>query len=979
MPADDLGPTVRIDVLGSLRLVIDGEPVEVRGPKRRAVLAILAMAGGRAVTADHLVDAVWPSAPPESGRAALHSHLSRLRGHLGSGAGRLVTLDGGYRLALDPGGLDVERAQSLLAEGRSTRANDPAAAGELLREALALWRGPAFADLSDVTALATMAVGVEQLRQEVTDLLIRCSLDAGQVEGVVQLAAGALAADPMREPAVLLLMQALAMTGQAPQALSTAREYRHRLSAETGLDPSAELGELERRIAGGKIGPLYPGMHDSATAPAAALTATAPARPANRLIGRDAQLTALQRLLDTERLVTIVGPGGVGKTSLALELARKGEAATVLPLAPITDPTAIPHALAAALGLREVRGDVLAACLAVLGSWPRHLLVVDNCEHRLDAVRDLVAAILDYCPEVSVLATSREPLDLAAECPSRLAPLPLPTSGSLGDRDALQLKHVPSVAVFLERAARVRPGFTPGPEELRLIAEIVRRLDGIPLALELAAGRLSTFSLLDLASRLDRALDLLGSGRARTGTRHRTLRSTIEWSYDLLTPEEQQLFRHLSVFTDGVDLAAAEYVTTDLGLDGDPGGALARLIDASMMDATFEGWTRYRMLETIRAFGLDRLAAAGEHAAATQRMLRWAAQLTTWIDACQTTDREPDADAALRRELPNLRSAWHVARRQALTDQAAALVIALSTAISWRDLPEAWEWAEQLADDPALTHHARAAEVLGSAASAAYMRGDYTRADQLASAGLEQACDAAGSWRCLGALALADLSRGAYTDALEHSLAAAELASEPSENLGIAVLALTYAGELDRARELNGRMATAAVSPTIRAFAAYVRGEIDNAAGEPNRAAEHYTRAIDLARSSGATFLVGIAIVGLLTVRTTAGRMPEALHGYRDVIDYWDRSGNWTQQWVTLRNLAELLRQLGDDEPAALLDAAAEHAPDAPSSGSSSNPPITTTEARPTPPAARPPLPTANRAKALEIARQAIQRHVDEW
>jgi len=222
---------------------------------------------------------------------------------------------------------------------------------------------------------------------------------------------------------------------------------------------------------------------------------------------------------------------------------------------------------------------------------------------------------------------------------------------------------------------------------------------------------------------------------------------------------------------------------------------------------------------------------------------------------------------------------------------------------------------------------------------------------------------------------LADLSRGAYADALEHSLAAAQLAAEPSENLEIAALALTYAGELDRARELNERMATATVSPTLRAFAAYVRGEIDNAAGHPDRAEEHYTRAIDLARSSGASFLVGIAAVGLLTVRTNVGRMSEALHGYRDVIDYWDRSGNWTQQWVTLRNLAELLRQLGDDEPAALLDAAAEQAPDAPPSGTSPNP---TTEAHPTAPAARPHVPTANRAKALETARQAIRRHIDE-
>ena len=220
--------------------------------------------------------------------------------------------------------------------------------------------------------------------------------------------------------------------------------------------------------------------------------------------------------------------------------------------------------------------------------------------------------------------------------------------------------------------------------------------------------------------------------------------------------------------------------------------------------------------------------------------------------------------------------------------------------------------------------------MLGSAANVAYMRGDYTRAERLARAGLERATDAGGALRCLSALALADLSRGAYGDVVEHALAAAALTTRSSENLGIAALAATYAGDLDQARELNSRMVAAAVSPTLCAFGAYVEGEIANAAGRAHRAEEHYARAIDLAHSSGATFVIGIASVGRLTVKANAGRVDDALRGYRDLIDYWHRSGNWTQQWVTLRNLAQLLRRLGDNQPAALLDAAAEQAPDAP-------------------------------------------------
>ena len=968
MRGDDLASTVRVDVLGPLRLVVDGVSIDVRGSKRRALLALLAMAGGRAVTADQLVDALWPSAAPDSGRAALHSQVSRLRGHLGPGAERLITLDGGYRLVLAADGLDVARAHALLTEGRATAQSDPEAARAFLREALALWRGPAFTDLPEVTSLSTMAIGLERLHHEVTDLLIECAIDAGHVDGLVQLAAEALAADPLREPAALLLMRALAVTGQAAEALRTGRDYRRRLAAETGLDPSTELGALEQRIASGTVVPVSvtgsdrPGVH----------TAPATAGPANQLVGREADLAALRRLLGAERLITVVGPGGVGKTRVARELAHQSEAATVMLLAPITDPAAIPHALVAALGMREVHGDVLAACAAVLDSGP-HLLVVDNCEHLLYAVRELVATVLDSCPELRVVATSRGALGLTAECPFRLAPLPLPQPGPLDDRDAASLEHIPSVAVFLERAARVRPGFAPDLDELRLIGDLVRRLDGIPLAIELAAGRLSTFSPIDLSNRLDRALDLLARPVA-SEARHRTLRSTLEWSYELLTPDERQLFQHLSVFPDGVDLATAEYVAADLGLSGDPGSALAQLVDASMLDAEFDGPTRYRMLETLRAFGLDRLAAAGESATAAGRMLSWAVQKTAWIDATLTSEREPQADAELRRELPNLRSAWHLARQQPLLDDATRLVMALSDATSWRDLTETWDWTEELARDPALAASPHAAAVLGCAAQVAYMRGDYRRADRLSRAGLDLATDAEGSFRCLSSLSLADLSRGAYADVLEHSLAAAALATRPNEVLGIAALAMTYAGDIGQAQALNERMTTAAQSPTLRGFSAYVSGEIHGAAARPDRAEEQYLRAVDLAQTSGATFLVGIASVGLLTVLTDARRVHDALRGYREVIDYWDRSGNWTQQWVTLRNLAQLLRRLGDDEPAALLDASAEQAPDAPAAGTVSDKTTRAADGRHT--TGEGPPPPGKRADALEVARQAILKNL---
>lgn len=415
---DDAAGSVRVELLGPLRLVVDGVAVDVRGPLRRAVLALLALAEGRPVTVDYLVDALWPGAGPESARQALHTHVSRLRAQLGQAAGRLQSRGAGYRLELGAEDLDVTRARTLLATALSTAGRDPAGALPMLREAHALWRGPVLADLTDVVPVATAAAGCAQLYREVTDALIGCALDAGQLHGIVGLAAAALDADPLRERAVLLQMRALAADGRSAEALRTGREYRHRLADEAGLDPSPALATLERDVAGGAVGP-GPTLGRS----------TAPTPPTTRTIGREAQVVAVHRLLAAERLVTLVGPGGVGKTRVALEVARQARTVTVLPLAPVTDPAALPHALAAAVNLRVARGNVLAACLAVLDDGPR-LLVIDNCEHLLDAVRDLVAEVLAGCPQVTVLATSREPLGPAAEYVSRLSPLRLPDPGA---------------------------------------------------------------------------------------------------------------------------------------------------------------------------------------------------------------------------------------------------------------------------------------------------------------------------------------------------------------------------------------------------------------------------------------------------------------------------------------------------------------------------------------------------------------------
>jgi predicted ATPase/DNA-binding SARP family transcriptional activator len=946
MSPDRVAP-LEVGLLGPLTLAVDGVTIDVPGPRQRALLALLALAEGRTVTVDRLLEALWPAVALESGRRSLHSSVSRLRSQLGAAAGRLVTRPDGYRLDLTGDELDLARARSLLASARVSAVEDPDRAFATLTEARALWRGPILADLDDIHPIAAAVQDATQLRLSVVDAWIASGVRAGHADEVVGPASEGVLADPLREPAVLLLMRALAATGRVPEALQAARQFRRRLAEETGLDASPALEELQRSITAGAAGGVSP--------PRRGLAASGPP-----LVGRDAEVASLRRLLAADRLVTVVGPGGTGKTSLAFEVARGDDAAVVLPLATVTDPAAVPHVLASALDLHVTDGDVLAAAVAVVADRPL-LLLVDNCEHLLDAIRDTVDVVLASCTRTRVLATSREPIGLPTERTFRLAPLALPAPGQ-------DPRRSPSVTVFLDRAARVRPGHLQGPDELEVVADIVRRLDGLPLAIELAAGRMSTLSVHDLLGRLDRSLDLLGDGRPSSDARHRTLRATLAWSYELLSEDEQLLFRHLSVFVDGAPLATAERLAIDLQVTNDPAHALARLVDASMVEPEFtEGGTRYRMLEVVRAFGRDRLAALGELDRAERAVITWASRFGSWLGTALASDDEPKADAALRRELPNLRAAWGLARHRGDLDAAVAVASGLFDAIAYRDLVELRGWVADLAADPALLAHPSAAAVLGHAAEAAYHRGDHGSAERLATQGLNLSPDTRTAWYCHMPRSVVALARGDFAAAVTHAMQGAASSSSRDAH-GIAALATAYAGDLDEARRLNDLGLADARSPSMRSWGAYVAGEIDSLAARHDDAEQRYLEAIECARASGATFLHSVATVGLLAVRGRGPQPHEALAGYRETVDYFARTGNWTHLWATLRNLAELLRRLDDPEPAAVIEAAADRAPDAPA----------VARAAQADAAAQAPSVTSEvtRAEVLDVARAAVERHL---
>jgi len=921
---------VRIDLLGPLRLSVAGRPVDVPGPRRRAVLALLAMAGGRVVSTDELLDAVWPEEVPDSGRRALHSHISRLRGHLGPAGDRLARAGTGYRLALAPDELDVSEARRAAA-GADGAAGDPATAAA----ALGLWRGAALGEFADVAPLAAEATALAELRRELTDGWLTARLAASTDAPDPQLVADATRAaadDPLRERTHALLVRVLAAAGRQADALRAAHDFRRRLADETGLDAGPDLAGAEQQAA---LGPLAstagPGAPPGGGGPPARRS-----RPASPMVGREHELAELRRRMAAERLITLVGPGGVGKTRLALEaaadVADDGRTVTVVELAAVTDDRHVVPAVAAALGLRPRRDDevVDAARDALAVGAP--VLVLDNCEHVLTPVRDLATALVGACPALALLATSREPLGLASEHLVRLGPLAVPEEGTAGTGG------VPAVEAFLAHARRRQPDLALGSRDATLVADIVRRLDGLPLALELAAGRIGTLSLVDLHARLDRALDLFEAGRPAADARHRTLRDTIAWSHRALPDDGVALLGAIAVFPGGVDLDTAEWLGPRVGVTTDPASVVAHLVDASMLVArrvpTPAGEaTRYRPLETVRTFALDRLDATGGRAAADAALVAWAVRTAAAVDGLAAGPDEARADALIRSELANLRAAWDLAGAAGDIDARAALAIDLDDVTTYRDLPDVAGWAIELAGDPALAGHPRRAEVLGAAASSSWLQGRLDESARLADESVAAATTPAETARAAGAQAAATLFRGDPAVAADQWEAAAPLTpAGGAKFLPAAGLAAHYGGDDQRARDLlaRGMAATEAQgAPSYWAFALYTAAEMASGT-DPETAVDLYGRAITLARSVGATFVEGVSSVGLVRLWGATGHRRRALEGYRSLLASWRRSGHWTQVWTTLRNLATLLAAAGQHEAAVTLLAAADAAPEAP-------------------------------------------------
>jgi predicted ATPase/DNA-binding SARP family transcriptional activator len=597
---------VEFGILGPVQAVRDGQVLGLGGPRRRALLGLLLVAGGRVIPAERLAEDLWVSCPPPSAAGTLRAHTSRLRTLLSPDA-VLVTQGGGYALAVAPGQLDATRFERLAEAGRDAlEGGEPAVAASRFREALGLWRGRALADVAEVELLAREGARLEELRLLATEGRVEADLALGQHSEVIGELEGLAAEYPVRERLWRLLVLALYRAGRQADALAAYRRARELLAAELGIEPGEELQALERAV-----------LRQEVPAPPAAARHNLPVRLTS-FVGREDELAAVRGLVGEARLVTLTGAGGVGKTRLAMEFAvaaagEFGDGVWLAELAGIAEAELVPSVVMAALGVRQSGEVAVLEALRYRLRSAELLLVLDNCEHLLDACAGLAVALLGSAPGLQVLATSREVLGVPGEAVYVVPPLPVPPESS----DVGVLARAPAVRLFEARGrAAAGPG-TAAPVET--VAGICRELDGLPLAIELAAARMSVLSAEEIAAHLADKFRLLARRRPVAEARHQTLKAAIGWSYDLLSEEERRVFAGLSVFAGGFTLAAAAAVCCG----GDQVAALDlvdQLVGKSLVVTEPAGHgTRYRLLETIRQYAAEALAEAGETELARRR------------------------------------------------------------------------------------------------------------------------------------------------------------------------------------------------------------------------------------------------------------------------------------------------------------------------------------------------------------------------
>ena len=902
----------KFEVLGPLRAMVAGNDLSPGGSRQRRLLATLLLHVGEVASTDVLSEALWPDALPADHRAALHTQISRLRRTLP--AGMVVRAGSGYRLDVAPENIDARRFEAMLSDAAAQRTGHPADALDLLDEALGLWRGTPYEELDDLADVLIEVQRLVELRARASEERFSCLLDLGRHRDAVADLEAFANRNPLREAAQAQLMTALDRDGRSGDALAAYERYRRALATELGIEPGPEIGRLHDAIVRGTVDDVQALANgrvlcsDRGRVP----------RSVSALFGRDAALDALSSLVDDHRVVTLLGPGGVGKTRLACELAARIEArfddgAWFCGLA-AAGPGEVALSVAATLGIEQRSGDDPVSRVADLLSHLDALVILDNCEHVADETAALVDAIVQRSASVAVVVTSRERLNVDGEQLSPVTPLPAPEHGGT---------HQPASDLFVDRVRAVRPGWDPSAEEREWVAHICHRLSGLPLAIELAAARLHTLTLDEVIAGLDSQLRLLTGGR-RTVERHRSVAAAVAWSHDLLTLEQRDLFDAVSVFrAPFVSAGAAALEDTSLEaatelLDG--------LVECSVLHRVDD---RYGMLEPLREFGRSELAGKGRRQEVLRRHARHMRSFAADLIAQGKAGTAPYAFETIERSLADL----HLAHQTMVDDRDFDGLFDLVDAV--RDFGlhrlrhEVLGWAEQVATlavdagcDPELV-----ADAWGTAALGAWKRGDLARSEELAAEALawSERAGMEATGVTADALSTLTLIHGRLDETHHWTRVAADwwrAAGDPwrlVEADNVALMAVAYGGgdatvQADRLIEGIGDD-TSAVEV---AWMWYVAGEV-NVDRAPEVALPRLRRAVEAAERAGSLFVQGIAGSSLASLEARHGEPEAAIAVYRWLLPHWRRSGIHSLGWTTLRAVAELLARIGRDRAAATL------------------------------------------------------------
>jgi predicted ATPase len=915
---------LEIRLLGPFEVLAGGRLADVGGSKRQALLAMLALRHGRVVGVDALVDGLWGEELPAAPRNALHHHIARLRAALGEEW--IVGSPDGY--ALRKARVDAVRFEELLAETRSAlRDGDVQAAADAVASALALWRGPALQGLTGTAWFSAEARRLETLHVDALEEQFEVALALGEHRELTPALRSALADNPFRERLWGQLMLAFYRSGRQADALETFQEARRVLADELGLEPGPELRRLQEAIL----------AHDPSIA-------TVPVRrrrrgnlpaPSTSFVGRENELAQVGALLHEHRLVTLTGPPGVGKSRLAVETARslEREFADGIWLVDFARAGGAADAVRLLAHAVDVRGsDPLARVISRLQAAGA-LVVLDGCEHVLEEGARIASALLADCPGVRILATSREALHVVSEVRVPVAPLALPDQDSEGGRS-------PALELFLERARAARPGFEPHAEDLALAAEIARRVDGLPLAIELAAARVNVLGLAELVSILKRRAALLRDSPASDPSRT-ALQGLVEWSYDLLHGDEKTLLQQLAVHRGGASLGSLAAAAATRGLnEATVAYLVAALVDKSIVTASFSsGAARYDMLDTVREYVLERLAesgglgaARGAHAAYFARLAEesWAGlRGPEWLHWERRLELENDnlwaalayardvSDPAVAVRLGTL--GWYFALAERVSEGRRFLELALSAIRD--DAPVelriellaglCYLATEELDLDVALAAGERALSLAATAAAPRQLglaqltlalalahSGDDERADTMAqgaAATLEAARDdwgvaASNLIRATGAARAGDVPTvAAMAAAVRHHSDAIEYDAFRVPGLLLEAWAAERRHEGAAAVEAYRRALELAARVGFGDHAAFALSELGSNAlanGDLREAEELQRQALSTAEAAQATWVAAHARVQLGRIAATSGDACGAKRLYRQVIEW---------------------------------------------------------------------------------------------